>query len=88
MKEDKKEGGRGDRGVMEGKGEAEERRREAPKATLSQQRLQRLTVRQTDRMPPKVTNTFIYQTHTGAMEGCALSVPTGHRKHSVGRVTD
>lgn len=43
--------------------EAKERRREAPMATLSQQRPQRVTVRQTDRTPPKVTNASIYQTH-------------------------
>lgn len=71
-----------------GRGGAEERRREAPMATLSQQRSQRLTVRQTDRTPPKVTNASIYQTHTGAMVGCASSVSTEHRKHSAGRVTD
>lgn len=70
------------------RGGAEERRREAPMATLSEQRSWRVTVKQTDRTPPKVTNAFIYQTHTGAMAGCVLSVSTGCRKHSVGRVTD
>lgn len=71
-----------------GRGGAEERKREAPVATLSQQHPQRVTVRQTDRTPPRVTNASIYQTHTEAMAGCALSVSTGRRKHSVGRVTD
>lgn len=36
-------------------------------ATLSQQCSQRVTVRRTDRTPPKVTNASIYQTHTEAM---------------------
>lgn len=70
------------------RGGAEERRKETPMAVLSQQHPQRVTVRQTDRTPPKVTNASIYQTHTGAMVGCASSVATGRRKHSVGRVTD
>lgn len=72
----------------EREGRAEERKREAPMAFLSQQCSQRVTVRRTDRTPPKVTTASIYQTHTGAMVGCALSVSTGRRKHSVGRVTD
>lgn len=56
-------------------------------ATLSQKHSQRVIVRRTDRTPPKVTNASMYQTHTGAMVGCAWSVLTGRRKHSVGRVT-
>lgn len=37
------------------RGRAEERRREAPLATLSEQHSQTVTMRRTDRMPPKVT---------------------------------
>lgn len=70
-----------------GRGGAKERR-EAPMATPSQQHSERVTVRQTDRTPPKVTNASMYQTHTGVMAGCALSASTGHRKPSIGRVTD
>lgn len=49
-------------------------------ATLAQQRPQTVTVRQTDRMPTKVTKTSIYQTHTGAMGGCVLSILTRCKK--------
>lgn len=49
----KSNGGRG--GVKE--------RRDAPMATTSQQQSERLTVKQTDRTPPKVKNASMYQTH-------------------------
>lgn len=60
------------------RGGVEERRKEAPMAVLSQEHPQRVTVRQTDRTPPKVTKASTYQTQTGAVLGCASSVSTGH----------
>lgn len=53
---------------------------EGPMATPSQQHSGRVTVRQTDRKPPKVTNASMYETHTGAMGGYAPSASTGHKK--------
>lgn len=73
-------------GRRRGRGGAEERKRQAPMATLSQQRSQRVTVRRTDRTPPRVTNASTYQTHTGAHGGVRFVCLD--RKHSVGRVTD
>lgn len=44
--------------------------KKAPVAALSQQHPQRVTVRQTDRTPPKATSTSIQQTHRGACNVC------------------
>lgn len=50
----------------------------------SQQQSEGLTVKQTDRTPPKVKNASMYQTHIGAKAGCTLSASTGCRKPSIG----
>lgn len=42
---------------------------EGPMATTSQQHSGRVTVRQTDRKPPKVTNASAYETHTAGWGG-------------------